>query len=491
MVGIISKTLNITCDNANKLILYFLFLFLLIPVSVYADAGSYLKQAQSLYSEGNYQQAVDVCKQGISAGGDDSTIANLYFYMGVSYIGLGNNASARDAFKKTVEYNPVFNVNQRLFPPDIVAEVNEIRAGLKSKLTIECKPVNCNVIIDGINSGTTPYSKDVSIGERTIHLIPTDNRYQGWSGNKTIWYEKETAFTQSLTPITGHIKLDGSPEGAEVYVNGNKIGSLPYDGDIIIGHDEIKVSQDGYESWKKNVVINKGEQISFDISLSPKPTIVNISTTPDKAEVYINGSKSGTTPNTFQLKPEGKYRIELSKSGYASVYEELRGGPGESYNISKELRRIYSMGIEAGIWIPGNTVTIFPIGYGIEYEAKPWSASGFQTNPVIGLHIGLGFWYTEGSGNGINSASLYLIYVPLELRIPNDTVLCVYAAGEPYYYSGSASMNGLTSTQKSISGVDVMPEVGVRLSAGGFIAKLGYSIQQDIGGIIFTIGGRL
>jgi len=469
-------------------------LSVLLTRFAYADEDSYLKEAQRFYRNGDYQQAVEICKHGINEINEFKayySISDLYFWMGASYIGLGDEESAKDAFKKALEYNPTFSVDPNQFPPNIVAEVNEIRAEMKGKLTIQCKPVNCNVIIDGINSGTTPFSKDFPIGERSITLIPVDNKYHSWSGNKTIWYKKETVFIQSLNPITGHIKLDGSPKGANVYVNGNEIGSLPYEGDIIIGYNEIRISKDGYEPWKKNVVINQGEHISFNVSLTPKPTLVNINTNPNKADVYINGSKSGMTPITLQISSGVEYNIKLSKSGYLSIYKKLRGEPGENYNISEELSRIYNMGIEAGLWVPTGSITIFPIGYGLEFEAKPWAESRFQSNPIIGLHVGLGFWYTKGSGNGINSASLYLIYVPLELRIPNDTVLCVYAAGEPYYYSGSASMNGLTSIRKSINNINIMPEVGVRLNAGSFIAKLGYSIQQDIGGIIFTIGGRL
>jgi len=158
------------------------------------------RQAQSLYSEGNYQQAVDVCKQGIGAGGDDSAIANLYFYMGVSYIGLGNNASARDAFKKTVEYNPVFNVNQRLFPPDIAAMIRNARSELNGRLNISCEPVECSISINNKQVGSTLFSSMMGIGKYNVQAVPKIGTYKAVEGNVIVAYNKVTNVNIQLEP---------------------------------------------------------------------------------------------------------------------------------------------------------------------------------------------------------------------------------------------------------------------------------------------------
>ncbi|MGC9027885.1 MAG: SUMF1/EgtB/PvdO family nonheme iron enzyme, partial [bacterium] len=153
-----------------------------------------------LYWNGSYAQAVNVCKQGIQAGGEDNTIAELYFYMGVSYIGLGNNASAKDAFKKTLEYNSVFRVDPNQFPPNIVSAVNEIRTGMKGRLNITCEPVECNISLNGREIGSTPFSYMIQIGKYNVQAEPKGSTYKTVKGNVVVAYNKVTNINIQLEP---------------------------------------------------------------------------------------------------------------------------------------------------------------------------------------------------------------------------------------------------------------------------------------------------
>ncbi len=141
----------------------------------------------------------------------------------------------------------------------------------------------------------------------------------------------------------------------------------------------------------------------------------------------------------------------------------------------------YTNDIEAGAWFLRNTV--FDVGYGLEYLAKPFAGSKFQNNPYAGIHIGAGLWYAT-SNKFQNNADLYMIYVPIEIHIPNDSIVCVYGALEPFYFIGAR-------TWDKVNGTSIMSEAGIRFNASNFILKIGYMLQQQVGGVILTIGGKL
>lgn len=52
---------------------------------------------------------------------------------------------------------------------------------------------------------------------------------------------------------------------------------------------------------------------------APNTRAISTSSTPDGAEVFVNGFKMGITPIELQLKPDKGYNIEFRKEGYQSV----------------------------------------------------------------------------------------------------------------------------------------------------------------------------
>jgi hypothetical protein len=84
---------------------------------------------------------------------------------------------------------------------------------------------------------------------------------------------------------------------------------------------------------------------------------VNISSAPDQSEVWIDGSKMGTTPTKITLKRKDNYLVTIKKEGYKDATIKIEG--------------------TTSAWIIGNVIFGGIIGCGIDlitggaYDLKP------------------------------------------------------------------------------------------------------------------------
>ena len=84
---------------------------------------------------------------------------------------------------------------------------------------------------------------------------------------------------------------------------------------------QARVSAPGFVTQE---VLTKGGAAQQTVKLAPKPRMITVTSTPDKAQIHIDGAPTGkTTPATVQLsKAQGakkSVRVRLSKAGFKPV----------------------------------------------------------------------------------------------------------------------------------------------------------------------------
>jgi hypothetical protein len=89
--------------------------------------------------------------------------------------------------------------------------------------------------------------------------------------------------------LIGTISIKTKPSGASVLLDdSNFIGQTPvYKPNVGIGQHSIKVSLDGYKDVTRKFKLKYGEEKKFVLTLSPKPGVLSISTTPPR-RLYIH-----------------------------------------------------------------------------------------------------------------------------------------------------------------------------------------------------------
>ena len=118
------------------------------------------------------------------------------------------------------------------------------------------------------------------------------------------------------------VAILSDPPNAEKWIDGKFLGK----GDnykILVGKHELKVSKEGYKSYIKEIEVNIDNVLFKNIELEEIEELqVQVTTTPQKADVYINEEFKGITDYPTFLMP-GKYEVYLSKPGYISIKEEI------------------------------------------------------------------------------------------------------------------------------------------------------------------------
>ena len=85
------------------------------------------------------------------------------------------------------------------------------------------------------------------------------------------------------------------------------------------------------------VVLDEGKLKSIDQS-APAPAKVAIRSTPDGAEIYLDGQLIGSTPSTLQL-PEGTHELSVRLSGYQDWTRSMRVLSGSEINLDAKLEK--------------------------------------------------------------------------------------------------------------------------------------------------------
>ncbi len=148
---------------------------------------------------------------------------------------------------------------------------------------------------------------------------------------------------------TGKISLTSTPEGAEVSVDGHRIGfNTPCTiANITEGTHILRIAKDGYYPESKEIrFVNTGKSDDSDFSFTLEEYSYGtlfIDSNPSGCMVYLKGSYTGVkTPHTFEYIPIGSYDVAVAynrttfKEGLVTI-EPLEKSGVTVYNATLEL----------------------------------------------------------------------------------------------------------------------------------------------------------
>jgi hypothetical protein len=161
----------------------------------------------------------------------------------------------------------------------------------------------------------------------------------------------------------GTIYAQSNPNGAQIYMNGNFYGYSPVTiPNLPAGTYSMKATLNGYTPDTSLITVNAGQTAFYSPTLqqSPQPSrstgIVYVTSSPDHAQIYVDGSYQGKAPMTITLYP-GSHTFRLTLSGYndytTTVY--VNGGTSQTINAVMSTATYGSVAITS---MPGATVSM-------------------------------------------------------------------------------------------------------------------------------------
>jgi glutaredoxin-related protein len=200
------------------------------------------------------------------------------------------------------------------------------------------------------------------------------------------WASDITYFYVGSAPRTGIAQLESNPTGAHVYVDGKYIGRTPARVEL----DEGQHFATFY--WQNQVrtetfFVTAGRTVVVTANFIQK-TMLNITTTPPGAQIFLDGSFIGVSPIQVEVQP-GQHTVLATMPGYSAAQQSFTVAPGETKTVNLVLNpeqatlKVYSSPAGASIYVNGQyrgvapsaglTLTLTPGTYTVEARL-----SGYQ-----------------------------------------------------------------------------------------------------------------
>ncbi|RME44201.1 MAG: PEGA domain-containing protein [Deltaproteobacteria bacterium] len=198
-------------------------------------------------------------------------------------------------------------------------------------LRIVSHPPGATISINGEHrpERTPAEIPDLPAGTRVEILLEKEG-FERWHDSRKIEAEGTNELTADLVPIEVPITIDSEPQGAEVYLDGVRVGLTRQTlGSITFGEHRVKLVKPGYRSISFTFRVTRRTPLSFVKQLSPLQREVSIVSDPPGAFVTLDGVRQGTTPLRLPLPTDRTITLLLEKEGYAPAHFEGSLAPGE------------------------------------------------------------------------------------------------------------------------------------------------------------------
>ena len=261
--------------------------------------------------------------------------------------------------------NVVFNVENN-FNFNLKPKFGKLKINSINEIT------DCQVLLNEEERCTTIPCTIDKIKSGTQHLVIKKDLYADFNENFEM---TDGAFkiieNLTLKPIYATINLRTNPSNATIYINKNNVsnkGELK-NYKVNSGNYFIEAKLKNYKDFQKNIILKEQENFTETIQLEPQVGELNIETTPEDCDIYLNGVKQNRlTPAVLRNIQVGSYQLELKKEGFTSIKKQIEIKEGETTKIFEKLIAGITIPIitepsNASIEIDGIYLGISPISY--------------------------------------------------------------------------------------------------------------------------------
>ncbi|NOZ08942.1 MAG: PEGA domain-containing protein, partial [FCB group bacterium] len=127
----------------------------------------------------------------------------------------------------------------------------------------------------------------------------------------------------------GIITIDSNPQGAEVIINGRKLGNTPFSIDLTSGNHQLEIRKNLYYTDLTTFTLAPGETRSILRDLRPQFGTVTVRGVPDSAELFLDDKSVGSAPATALKLKSGSHRLSVKKALYHDYVEEFNLEDGQ------------------------------------------------------------------------------------------------------------------------------------------------------------------
>lgn len=158
----------------------------------------------------------------------------------------------------------------------------------------------------------------------TYRVVAEKAGYQPLEAELIVGPEARQTHRFELQRLPGRLSVVGTPEGADVSIGGQSLGTLPL-ADVEWPAGEVTVSVRAPRHVPTDATIllrGGGEQQTLTVALSPAWAPVTVTSAPPGAAIEVDGVPQGETPATLEL-GAGTRQLQLRLPGYQAALRSV------------------------------------------------------------------------------------------------------------------------------------------------------------------------
>ncbi len=275
-------------------------------------------------------------RPGEKIGGSlDGKILNLDFSNG--YVLLRPEAGSRSVklvrmgsvWEKTYELERTQKVEDTVRFAETLAGIpqTDVRPGA---LYITSTVPSAKVYLNDVYQGMTPLTLD-SVPPGNYDMRLEKALYQPALSTIEVKSKDYSAHEVRLAPNFGMLRINTTPPGALVQIEGVQRGTTPYDQQRIdAGSYQLHVTRPYYTERDTLIQVNIGDSLALNWALQPKFGRLKITSEPSGAKLMLDGQAVGNTPYLADTVSSGEHLLTLTAPHYFDLDERLTLADGDS-----------------------------------------------------------------------------------------------------------------------------------------------------------------
>lgn len=216
-------------------------------------------------------------------------------------------------------------------------QINAILQAIQVGLSVNANVMGAEVYLNGSMAGRTPLNLNVVPGSYNLTV-----RAPGYADySQSVVVNGATQVNANLQPNQVGLSVSANVQGAEVYLNGSRVGNVPLSLNVIPGSYNVTVRAPGFGDYNQSVVVNGPTQVNAVLVGVMSSWQVNV---PDN---MVNKDMKGGHWSQIQVYLDGN----------------LQRGPSGQVGAGRHVIRVTSGGMAVELVFdaqPGRTYTFEP-----------------------------------------------------------------------------------------------------------------------------------
>ena len=179
--------------------------------------------------------------------------------------------------------------------------INVCLVSAMATVSVTCPTPTVSLYVDKKSVGTIPWTGSLKEGMHLIEAKKDGYRSLQRTINLSQQQKLDVAFTE-LAAIQGNLSVNYKPFGADVYIDGNKVGQSPhvFNG-LLVGNHKVEIKKDGYGTESKQVNILEGQTATLAGMLSTNTSSSVASGTSSSGNIITIPVKNGISIDMVRI----------------------------------------------------------------------------------------------------------------------------------------------------------------------------------------------